>query len=87
MSISHGEVQRLLPAAARGYAVTAGEDGYLLRDGPRRVRVRLSPQGERAIGALRLPRTRVELEFENLSEAEIAAFLRRFDRAFQRGGG
>lgn len=38
-------------------------------------------------GLLALPRARVTLSFEGVSRADAAAFLRRFDLAFQRGGG
>jgi hypothetical protein len=38
-------------------------------------------------GLLELPRARVTLSLEGVSLADRAAFLRRFDMAFQRGGG
>ena len=38
-------------------------------------------------GLLALPRAIVRLTFEGVSEAERADFVRRFDIAFQRGGG
>jgi hypothetical protein len=38
-------------------------------------------------GLLELPRAEVTLAFEAVAEAEARAFLRRFELAFQRGGG
>lgn len=38
-------------------------------------------------GLLELPRARVTLEMRDVSTQEAAAFLDRFDLAFQRGGG
>jgi len=38
-------------------------------------------------GLLALPRARVTLHLGELNEAQRHAFLARFDRAFQRGGG
>lgn len=38
-------------------------------------------------GLLKLPRRRVVLQFQGVSPSERGAFLARFDRAFQRGGG
>ena len=38
-------------------------------------------------GLLDLPRARVTLSFQGVSPAEADEFLRRFDLAFQRGGG
>ncbi len=38
-------------------------------------------------GLLDMPRAVVSLTFENISEVDQAAFLKRFDLTFQRGGG
>lgn len=38
-------------------------------------------------GLLELPRARVVIEFDGVPAGERAAFLQRFDVAFQRGGG
>jgi hypothetical protein len=38
-------------------------------------------------GVVRMPRARVKLAFQGLEQSERAAFLRRFDIRFQRGGG
>ena len=38
-------------------------------------------------GLLKLPRARVTISFENVTRKDQAAFVRRFDVAFQRGGG
>jgi hypothetical protein len=43
--------------------------------------------GVRLGGLLELPRARVIIEFDKASAAEREEFLRRFDIAFQRGGG
>lgn len=41
----------------------------------------------RRVGALTLPRARVTLDMHHLPPGRRDAFLRRFRRAFQRGGG
>lgn len=38
-------------------------------------------------GLMALPRAQVTLQMQALSDEERAAFLRRFDKTFQRGGG
>ena len=43
--------------------------------------------GVRLGGLLALPRAEVSLEFAGVGEADQRVFLRRFDIAFQRGGG
>jgi hypothetical protein len=44
-------------------------------------------QGVRLGGLLELPRSRVALSFVDVARDEREAFTRRFDLAFQRGGG
>lgn len=52
------------------------------------VAVRFEPlDGVTLGGLLKLPRARVTLTFSGLSDQERTDFLRRFDMAFQRGGG
>jgi molybdopterin synthase sulfur carrier subunit len=50
-------------------------------------RIRLTPLAPLEIGAVRLERHRVEIEFEGLMAAERDDFMRRFTLCFQRGGG
>lgn len=38
-------------------------------------------------GLLALPRARITLDFTGLAQSDADAFLQKFDRAFQRGGG
>ena len=56
-------------------------------DGGRRLEITLSPERRRTIGLFDLPVTDVRLAFVGYDEAGAEAMLRRFDRAFQRGGG
>lgn len=52
------------------------------------VQIRFEPLASvRLGGLLELPRARVTLSFEGVGEADRQAFMRRFDVAFQRGGG
>ncbi|MEQ8495922.1 MAG: hypothetical protein RLW42_17050, partial [Gammaproteobacteria bacterium] len=53
----------------------------------RRLVVRLAAERERRIALLRLPVTDVHFEFTAFPAAARDAFLARFDRAFQKGGG
>jgi len=89
MSISHRDFHRLLAAAVPGYRiggdatsirVERAETGQLLEIG-------LGPERQRCVGALRLPVTDVSLRFSGFDEAQLATFLKRFDLAYQRGGG
>ena len=46
-----------------------------------------SQPGVKLGGLLQIPRAVVTIAFDNASEADRTAFLRRFELAFQRGGG
>ena len=51
------------------------------------VMIRLGPEREHRLGLLTLPMTSVEFDFKNHDEAQVAAFMARFDLSFRRGGG
>lgn len=67
-----------------------GGGAYDLADaaGGRAVACAFDPQPDAVLGGLvRLPRVRVTLRLGGLPRDERAAFIERFDRTFQRGGG
>lgn len=87
MGITHAEFIRSLPPAVQGYAYTVSGDTITV-DGPQGpIVIRLGPQGERQIGLLRLPQTRVDFAFDDYAGETIHKFMSRFDLAFRRGGG
>jgi hypothetical protein len=86
MSLSAAEFFRDLPRALpAGYRV----DGRCVTfvDGLRRAEIAVVEEGERRIAALALPRIKVRIELAGFDGAEAAAFLARFEQAYQRGGG
>jgi hypothetical protein len=88
LGVSHREFFRLLPRALADapYALEAGR--VVTGQGPRRLEILLAPEAERRLSAsVRFPVTRIELVFRGYAAAERAAFLLRFERAFQKGGG
>ena len=87
MGLSHQEFFRTLPAALKNRQYQQQGNTVLVEDDNRRLTIQLGEQRSRRIALLELPVTTVTVEFDNYSEAEIAAFKRHFDRTFQRGGG
>ena len=87
--LSHADLRRILPRLTDASFASA-EDYFSLEfaDG-RRVCLTVSPERERRLGLLRLPVVDIAFSFEGTAwvETECAAFLRHFDRAFQKGGG
>ena len=87
MSISREDFVRLLPVAL-GMSPFDEKDGLFTgRDGLQHWKLQLIQLEDHRLGSVVLPRHRIELSFEGYAEDEIAAFLARFHRGFQRGGG
>ncbi len=85
MSISREEFVRLLQAVVEAFDL----DGETVRwlDRGRSWTIRLVPLPARTAGSVKVPRRRVEIALEDCTAAEGEAFMRRFQRAFLRGGG
>jgi hypothetical protein len=87
MTLSREEFLRLLPGAAGPLTETGEADVFEGRDGSRRWRIRLVPLPELRVGRVVLPRHQVEICLEGFAGGEAEAFMARFHRGFQRGGG
>ena len=87
LGITHGEFMRLLPRALDGAVFAERGDTIVISDGVRLLTIHLGPESERRIALMRIATTAVTLTFDGYDQAEIDAFLARFDRAYQRGGG
>lgn len=87
MSISREEFLRLLPWAVGVAAIQEVDGAFSEGQGDHRWTIRLLPLTDRQLGRVILPRHRVDLHFDGYSEEEVEAFMTRFHRGFQRGGG
>ena len=88
MGISHRDFYRIFPRVVEGAAVE--RDGLRVKvewEGGKRLQIALSEEKVRKIALLRLIYLDLEFRFENFAESERDAFLERFHRAFQKGGG
>lgn len=86
MGVDHQEFLRILPQVL-GFSPALDNGMIAVEHGKRRLTIRLAPQIVRRLGLLALPVTLVELEFSGYGPDEAHAFMGRFDRAYQRGGG
>jgi len=87
MSLTREDFLRLLPGAV-GLAEVAEQEGVFGASmGGRQWTMRLWPLPDRRLGSVVLPRHRVDISLVGYTEEEAAAFLARFHRGFQRGGG
>ena len=88
MALDLAEFHRSLKMLAPGQAVAPETSQITLEADGKRVDIAFEALPSETLGGLlALPRARVTLTFEGHSAGEQAAFLTRFDRAFQRGGG
>ncbi len=87
MTLTRADFLRLLPGAVGRVPVQEAGDTYLGGEGDRTWSLRLVPLEDQRLGSVSLPRHRVELHLEGYSQPEVEAFLSRFLRGFQRGGG
>lgn len=88
MGISHDDFFRVFPTVL-GAASWRREGLSILVEWPLGARLvaSVSAQKLRRIASLSLPYVDVGFDFHGMAAGERAAFLLRFDRAFQKGGG
>ena len=87
MSISRIEFERSLPDAVDNVAYTVQGAVFAHEADDRGWRIELEPLPDRVIALLRLPRHRVNFSLRGYDDAACAAWVDRFRRYFQRGGG
>ena len=87
MSLSRDEFAMSMAAFLGTAAPTASDTHTVAAGGGTVVISYRALPGVRLGGLLALPRAEVSLDFAGLGAADKTAFLRRFEIAFQRGGG
>jgi hypothetical protein len=87
MAITRKEFLRNLARALEGRDFRVVQDEVIIREAGRCIAIRVQEQREHRIGALRLPRMRVEFRFSGYSRSEADKLMTHIDRHFQRGGG
>jgi len=87
MTITPEEFLRLLPAAVAGVSFDCSDGVFSHGDRRRGWRIALTPLPDLTHGLIRLQRQRAVFAFRGHSKDDIAAFFRRFDLYFARGGG
>lgn len=89
MGITHGDFFRIFPRLmAPAEVIREGLQVTVTWEADRRsLQVALSEEKKRKIAQLRIPYVELEFRFRNFSSHERQAFLARFHRAFQKGGG
>lgn len=88
MALTPEDFARLLPKALNGWDYQISDNGARIGTAERGITITLSPLPSRVLGGLLvLQRNQVKIDFHGLDQPEQDDFLKRFDQAFQRGGG
>jgi hypothetical protein len=88
MGITHHEFVRLLPQAVGSHHFHVhGNKVDVENELGHHIHIELGDEDVRQIALMRIPTTPVTLTFVGYDEDERTAFMQRFDRAYQRGGG
>ena len=89
MGYNEKEFFRVLPAALGEYQFSRKGDLININhpDNQHQLQLKLCALPDRQLGAFRIERIGVQFTFSNMDEKQRLAFMRRFDRRFQRGGG
>lgn len=88
MGITHHEFVRLLPQALGSHRYHVhGSKVEVENEYGHHIHIELGQEAIRQIALMRIPTTPVTLTFDGYDEDARSAFMQRFDRAYQRGGG
>ncbi len=87
MQLTRPEFEKRLPNALDGYDWQTIPSGIEAQNGARVIYIHVTELEPRRIGMIVLPRCRVDFSFEGFDEEQKQAFIKRFDRIYQKGGG
>ena len=88
MSITYEDFFRTLTPILTDFPHTKRDDGVILElPAEGRLDISLGPARKRRIASISLPAVDVTFRFEGIAQPEVDAFMQRFERHFQRGGG
>ncbi len=87
MSLSPTEFLRSFARMMQGESYQQTGLSLSITRADRQIQIDLTEKPARKIALLTFPVTEVKLSFQGYDEAQIAEFMQRFGRSFQRGGG
>ena len=88
MSLTLSDFHRSVQTLAPRTGIRDGQTDFAIPDGEELALVSYEPLENTTLGGLlAMPRARVTIDLQHLDGPRREAFLARFDRAFQRGGG
>lgn len=85
--LSHSDFFRIFPRIEPDSRTIEERCVALERRDGRRLRIEISDEKVRRLGALKIPFIDITFHFTGWSDEQRAEFFAKFDRAFQKGGG
>ena len=85
--LSHSDFFRIFPRIEPHATRTGDREMALARDDGRILQIELSAEMVRRLGALKIPFIDITFRFFGWSVEQRAEFFKKFERAFQKGGG
>ncbi|MBU2582173.1 MAG: hypothetical protein KJ622_10680 [Alphaproteobacteria bacterium] len=87
VQISRDEFIRQLPDAIGDFSCSVDGEDIVLRDGDRRIDLKLVSQGDESVGPMELPMQQVHFVFQNMTDVEARMFMEQWDQDKLRMGG
>ena len=87
LALTRADLLRLLPVLSRKKSCNISGNGIEITDQEFSIVITIIEKPELKIGALALPRLRLDFHFTGDSRQPLDDFLRQFERVYQRGGG
>ena len=87
MGLTHREFYRTFPSVAGDWAWRVDDNVITLDHPSGPITIHLEHERRRRIAHISLPATTLRFEFATHDQAEVDAFMERFDLRFRRGGG
>ena len=87
MGLTHRDFYRTFPSVAGACAWHVADNVVTLQDPVGPITISLGPERRRQIALISLPTMTLHFEFTQHNQAEVEAFIKRFDTCFRRGGG
>jgi hypothetical protein len=87
MSMNAADLLRHLQLLFQSNAFVDNGSNIFFEDGHAKIQIRYRQEKPFRAGAIQLPRLSLQIDFSGLDPEQIAGFMQRFDRIYQKGGG
>ncbi|HIP67957.1 MAG TPA: hypothetical protein EYH06_05115 [Chromatiales bacterium] len=87
MGLTRKEFFRNLPRALHGYHHKINENNVFVETDDGQIKITVGEEGLRMISLLKIPYTKITMDFSEIQPETQNVFLRQFNLYYQKGGG